>query len=210
MRFANNFNPEWGYLAPAPSYARTVRTVLVAAAIGASAGGAVVFSLVVHPAAEESSVAARTLVQPAAQVQAIAHSPAPQQVRADARTALDSAPAMLSSAHAATLGARSLGASEASTSSTVQGSASIAGLAEAPAAIDVAPPAALNETIAAAEPPPVQKKVAKKSRLTWPGGTPSEQARAGSRGPLALLRPFTSPGPAGVYQPGVYQWRGEY
>ena len=101
MRFANNFNPEWGYLAPAPSFARTVRTVVVAAAIGASAGGAVVFSLVVHPAAEESSVAARTLVQPAAQLQAMTHSSAPQQrVQADARTAIESEPAMLSNAHA--------------------------------------------------------------------------------------------------------------
>ena len=206
MRFANNFNPEWGYLAPAPSFARTVRTVVVAAAIGASAGGAVVFSLVVHPAAEESSVAARTLVQPAAQLQAMTHSSAPQQrVQADARTAIESEPAMLSSAHAG-----SPRASELSTSSTVQGPASIAGLAEAPTAIDSAPPATLNETVAAAEPPPVQKKVAKKQRLSWPGGTPGEQARGGTRGPLALLRPFTSPGPTGVYQSGVYQWRGEY
>lgn len=65
MRFADNFNPEWGYLAPAPSFLRTTRIVLVAVAIGATAGGAVVFSLVDHPAAEETSVAARTLVEPA-------------------------------------------------------------------------------------------------------------------------------------------------
>ncbi len=205
MRFANNFNPEWGYLAPAPSFARTVRTVLVAAAVGASAGGAVVFSLVVHPAAEETSVAARTLVQPAAQVPAMTRLSAPQQrVQADARAAVDSESATLSSAHAA-----SPGASKSSTSSTVQGPAGVAGLAEAPAVVGAAPPAAMNETVAAAEPPPVQKKVARKPRPTWPGGTLGEQAH-GTRGPLALLRPFTSPGPTGVYQPGAYQWQGEY
>ena len=50
MRGAANFNPEWGYLAPAPSFMRTVRIVVVAAAVGASAGAAVVFSLVDRPA----------------------------------------------------------------------------------------------------------------------------------------------------------------
>jgi hypothetical protein len=59
MRFAGNFNPEWGYLAPAPSFIRTVRIAMVAAAVGATAGAAVVFSLVDRPTAEES-VAART------------------------------------------------------------------------------------------------------------------------------------------------------
>jgi hypothetical protein len=64
MRFAGNFNPEWGYLAPAPSFIRTVRIVVVAATVGATAGAAVVFSLVDRPVAEES-VAARTLARPA-------------------------------------------------------------------------------------------------------------------------------------------------
>ena len=62
MRRAANFNPEWGYLAPAPTFMRSARLVLVATAIGASAGAAVVFSLIDRPVAEQS-VAARTLVQ---------------------------------------------------------------------------------------------------------------------------------------------------
>ena len=80
MRFADNFNPEWGYLAPAPSFMRTARVALVAAAIGAASGAAVVVSLIDRPAAKETSIAARTLVQepsdsvfaamPAAQLQA--------------------------------------------------------------------------------------------------------------------------------------------
>jgi hypothetical protein len=64
MRSAGNFHPEWGYLAPAPSFMRSVRTALVATAIGAVAGAVVVVSLVSHPGANEnnSSIAAHALV----------------------------------------------------------------------------------------------------------------------------------------------------
>jgi hypothetical protein len=64
MRFSENFNPEWGYLSPAPGFMRTVRIAVVAAAVGAIAGGGVVISLVVRPDAEEASIAARTLIEP--------------------------------------------------------------------------------------------------------------------------------------------------
>ena len=63
MRQAGYFNAEWGYLAPAPNFLRTARLFVVAAAIGATASAAVVFSLMDRPSAE-TSVAARTLVQP--------------------------------------------------------------------------------------------------------------------------------------------------
>ena len=63
MRNTGNFNLEWGYLAPAPSFLRSVRLVVVAATIAATASAAVVFALVRQPAAE-ASVAARTLVPP--------------------------------------------------------------------------------------------------------------------------------------------------
>ncbi len=49
MRSAGNFHPEWGYLAPAPSFMRTARIALVATAIGATAGAIVVVSLVAAP-----------------------------------------------------------------------------------------------------------------------------------------------------------------
>jgi hypothetical protein len=65
MRSAGNFNPEWGYLAPAPSFMRTARVVLVATAIGATAGAAVVLSLIDRPAAEgdkTASIAAHAIV----------------------------------------------------------------------------------------------------------------------------------------------------
>jgi hypothetical protein len=63
MRHAGNFNPEWGYIAPAPNFLRTTCVFVVAVAIGAMASAAVVFSLMDRPVAE-TSVAARTLVQP--------------------------------------------------------------------------------------------------------------------------------------------------
>ena len=45
MRYAGWLHPEWGYLAPAPSFLRTVRIALVSAAIGAIGGVVVVISL---------------------------------------------------------------------------------------------------------------------------------------------------------------------
>jgi hypothetical protein len=64
MRSAGNFSPEWGYLAPAPSRLRTVRVVLVATAIGATAGAGVVLSLVDRPTgdADRVAVAAHAIV----------------------------------------------------------------------------------------------------------------------------------------------------
>jgi len=64
MRSAGNFSPEWGYLAPAPSFMRTARIVLVATAVGATAGVGVVLTLIDRPAAEadKTSVAARAIV----------------------------------------------------------------------------------------------------------------------------------------------------
>lgn len=74
MRQAANFNPEWGYLAPAPNFMRTLRVVVVAAAVGATGGAAVVFSLIDRPAAEVS-VAARTMAAGAPPVLVAAQAP---------------------------------------------------------------------------------------------------------------------------------------
>src|SRR5215471_4742416 len=63
MRSGGNFSPKWGYLAPAPSFARTARVVLVATAIGATAGAGVVLSLIDRPSEpEKTPVAARAIV----------------------------------------------------------------------------------------------------------------------------------------------------
>jgi hypothetical protein len=63
MRSARNFHPQWGYLAPAPSFLRSARIVLVATAVGATAGAAVVVSLLERPGADaDNSLAAHALV----------------------------------------------------------------------------------------------------------------------------------------------------
>src|SRR5690349_9341956 len=63
MRSAGNFSSEWGYLAPAPSFARTARVVLVATAIGATAGAGVVLSLMDRSGEpEKTPTAARAIV----------------------------------------------------------------------------------------------------------------------------------------------------
>jgi hypothetical protein len=82
MRRTMNFHPEWGCLAPAPSFSRTVRTALVATAVGATAGGGVVLSLVDHSAGQ-TSVAERTLVRPNA---ASTEFSAPQTTQVNAQT----------------------------------------------------------------------------------------------------------------------------
>jgi hypothetical protein len=64
MRQITTFHPEWGCLAPAPSFMRTARNVLVATAVGATAGSGVVFAFVGHSAGDQASVAERTLVRP--------------------------------------------------------------------------------------------------------------------------------------------------
>ena len=58
MRPGGNFSPEWGYLAPVPSFLRTARIVVVATAVGATAGAGVVLSLIEHPTPEVSTTAA--------------------------------------------------------------------------------------------------------------------------------------------------------
>jgi hypothetical protein len=63
MRSAGNFSPEWGYLAPTPSFARTARIVLVATAIGATAGAGVVLTLTDRPTEpQRTPIAAHAIV----------------------------------------------------------------------------------------------------------------------------------------------------
>jgi hypothetical protein len=88
MHRAKNFQPEWGYVAGANSFKRTVQIVFVAMAIGATAGGGVVLSLVdfptsqasvaAHTSAGPTQVAIRALAQPSPK--AIVNSEMPLQV----------------------------------------------------------------------------------------------------------------------------------
>jgi hypothetical protein len=209
MRHAGNFNPEWGYLAPAPSFLRTARIVVVAAVIGATAGAAVVFSLTDRPAAEES-VAARTLAQPVVSASAPVSMPAAAQRRAEdlqvspqpQAEAQNAARGQSAKLHAANDRAPTLAASESSTTSTTQHPASVAALAEAPAVADVPPTQAAVEAVPVPDGTLAQKKVVKKPRYAWRSAPRGEQS---ARGPLALLRPFGA-----RTQNGDYLQRGEY
>ena len=89
MRAGGNFHAEWGYLAPAPSLMRTARIVVVATAIGATAGAAVVVSLAgssgtggVAAAGEKSLVVVHSFVQPAEAAPVVAQQAAPPDVTA--------------------------------------------------------------------------------------------------------------------------------
>lgn len=160
MRFAGNFHPEWGYLAPAPSFLRTARVALVAAAVGATAGAGVVVSLTDRPV--ETSVAARTLVRPV-------EAAAANVDRASQAALVQAAAPPVVQAQAAKPIPASAGAPIASGSTSVTTAAApanIAALAEAPFAAPVTDAAAAH----------------KKAK------TRHNAAREGARdGPLAIL-----------------------
>jgi hypothetical protein len=219
MRHAGNFNPEWGYLAPAPNLLRTTRLFVVAAAIGAMASAAVVFSLMDRPVAEPS-VAARTLVQPVeppppargaplmAQLQTQSEQASVSQTqRADASSAMRPQGAAVA-AHA---NSGSQAASEPGTPSTTQSPPSAAALAEAPRITTTeAPPARAPVTEsstaaapgAAPAPAPAPRAVMNKPRAVRPRydlpryAAPRYEPRYDSmqRGPYAFLRQYGSYG----------------
>jgi hypothetical protein len=191
MRHAGNFNPEWGYLAPAPNFLRTTRLFVVAAAIGATASAAVVFSLMDRPAAE-TSVAARTLVQPVepalparsaplvAQLQTQSEpASASQTQRADASSAMRPQGAAV----AVYAGAASLVASESGAASTTQSPPIAAVLAESPRIMTTdAPPAhALTTESSTAAAPEV-------AQAPTPSPAPAPAPRAVMKKPRAVAR----------------------
>ena len=177
MRHVGNFNPEWGYLAPAPSLLRTARVFLVAAAIGAITSAAVIFSLIDRPAAE-TTIAARTLVLSA---EPTLSAPATQLMAQQPTQSVRSSVSPTSGAEAMGLrGAMHAGAgpaaeSESSAVPTTPSPPVAAALAEAPrmTVMDAPPAPALApegndvpaaQATAATAPTPVLKAAAKKAR----------------------------------------------
>jgi hypothetical protein len=79
MHRAKNFHPEWGRVAGANSFRRTIQIVVVATAIGATAGGGVVLSLVDFPTGQ-TSLAAHTLVAPVQTAMSAPVQPNPQAI----------------------------------------------------------------------------------------------------------------------------------
>jgi hypothetical protein len=153
MHRAGNFNEEWGYLAPAPSFLRTVRLVVVAAAIAATASADVVFALMHQPAAEES-IAARTLVQSIDQAPPTGRAPVATETQTQAEHEAD---------------ADSFVDSESDDASAHPRAPAVVALAEAPSMMTDAPPARGVSEISASparEAASSLKPPSKKPRLT--------------------------------------------
>ena len=195
MRSAGNFSPEWGYLAPAPSFMRTARIVMVATAIGATAGAGVVLSLVDHPSAEgetTSLIGAQAIVtavhaatpasvplaNAAPVTAAIAPVVVPAQVAAPVRpqSPAQATPQVQAPVQAVAAPAN---ADNANTASVPNPAPGIASLSEGAPAADVVPADAADSTaIAPVAPPP------KKAKHQGPGyasnGAPGKPAGLGT------------------------------
>jgi hypothetical protein len=164
MRFAGNFHPEWGYLAPAPNVMRTARIVVVATAIGATAGAAVVLSLAERSApgpvadAGKTLVVVHSLVQPAeaaapATAPVAAATPAP--VIAPVAAAAPSPPAKVQAGVQPSVPPPA--PSDSRTVSTSAAPASVAALSESPPVTEASPPPATNNTVVSPAPLTPQK-----------------------------------------------------
>ena len=211
MRHVGNFNPEWGYLSPAPSLLRTARVFVVAVLIGATASAAVVFSLMDRPAAE-SSVAARTLVlsaepsQPAREAQHTAQQPLNSARIAQAPHSESSRAAVPQVAGVAAHASIAPSATnESGAAPTLQSPPAMAALAESPRMTTADPPPAQalesNTEQAAPAPAPVFKGAVKRPRAVARAAVaqrydvPRYAARryeSMQRGPYAFLRQYGS------------------
>jgi hypothetical protein len=202
MRFAGNFHPEWGYLAPAPKFMRTARIVVVATAIGATAGAAVVLSLAERSApgavadAGKTLVVVHSLVQPAEAAAPAAPAAAapvaaamPTAVLAPVATAAPVAPAApaapvkmqanVQSNAPANAQVPAPAPSDSRTVSTSAAPASVAALSESPPVTEAAPPAASNDVVVSPAPlAPPQKDAIKK---------PAAVGQQPQRGPLPAV-----------------------
>ena len=176
MRFAGNFHPEWGY--PAPNFMRTARVVVVATAIGATAGAAVVLSLAERSAPGAVADAGKTLVvvhslvqpaeaaAPAAPVAPVAHVQASIQPSTTATAPVmrqPSAPPVTASAQPI---APPPAASEARAVSTSAAPASVAALSESPPVSEASPLPASNAAAVSPVPSTPQKDAIKKPAAT--------------------------------------------
>jgi hypothetical protein len=151
MRYAGNFNPEWGYLAPGPGFMRTARVALVTGAIGTVAGMAVAMALVARPAADPS-VAARTMVQPSdatTPVKSIVSASNAELLQSNAQPVAP--PPQEWVPPSSGRGELDFTAAESHSATTVQKPASVAALAEAPAVSDDT--AALHSKTIIVQPP---------------------------------------------------------
>ena len=163
MRNTANFHPEWGYLAPAPSFMRTVRAVLVATAVGVTVGAGAVFSWTGHQA-PEVSVGQRTLVRPV-EAESAPPQTSVQATKTDGLSITERR--LLADNNRAAEGA----AHEPAATSTTRAPAGIAALTAAHTATEGHSVAAIATPAPAKDPglnvAPIKKKFAKRSNAPW-------------------------------------------
>jgi hypothetical protein len=222
MRSSESFHPEWGYLAPAPNVMRTARMIAVATAIGATAGAAVVLSLVEGPAASpvadsgKTLVVVHSLVQPAQAAASSpvasatvtspvvttpvapppAASPALPQQPISVRASVQSSDLPTPPSPAAVQAGAPL-ASDSAATATPEAPASAASLAEVSPATETQSAPISDQPVIATDEVDPQKKLTKKRRPSEydaARGEPAGYARkkAGSGGLGPLLRHFFS------------------
>ena len=99
MRQAHHLHPEWGILAPPPSFSRSIRVFVMATIVGAAAGSAVMLALA-DRMPDQMSVAARTLATSgeAAAIQAPMALTAPAQAPSASPSVLAKSPSIIEAA----------------------------------------------------------------------------------------------------------------
>ena len=191
------FHPEWGYLAPAPSFVHRARVVLVATAVGATVGAGVVFSRVSRTATE-TSVAARTLVGPVGATSARGTTPAQvAQTNPPLRTEKQPGPTSELNGQAV-----DVATSESSASSTTRALAKASPAASAPPALSAAAKAHVASVT------PIKKRAMTKPNVTQRheslGFVPGEYSRRRS------ADEYRVGGARGGYYRESRQWGGYY
>jgi hypothetical protein len=194
MRSAGNFHPDWGYLAPAPSFMRTVRIALVATAIGAIAGAVVVVSLIERPGGNDDNtsiashalvISAPTLTSPAAASADAkpALAPTPASVKTLPVAASPPVPVPSSEPAAADVASSGKSSTMSSGPAPVTPSAGPAGVAVAPPPVEAAPASAPATPGASAVGVAATQPATEAAPASTPAATPDTAAakRAASR-----------------------------
>jgi hypothetical protein len=189
MRSAGNFSPEWGYLAPAPSFMRTARIVVVATAVGATAGAVVMLSLVDHPATQVSSdtasaahaivTSAQAATPPAmpiaipstAKIAAPVSAPVQAQIPMQTPASINPQPVVATQSPA--IAAQSPDAGAASASPAPQSPPSVAALTEGAPANELTPAVTPDDSAATPLEAPPPKKAAKHNGQNYGKPNPS-------------------------------------
>jgi hypothetical protein len=201
MRSAGNFSPEWGYLAPAPSFMRTARIVVVATAVGATAGAIVMLSLVDHPATQVSSdtaAAAHAIVTSAQAATPLAiiiprtaniAAPVQAQIPLQTPAPVNPQPAVATqSPQAPAIGVQAPYPGAANLSPAPQSPPSVAALTEGTPATDMTPAATPDDAAATPLEAPPPKKTTKHNGQTTANGNGKPNPSLGG----VLRRLFTT------------------